>query len=343
MTRLRLLPGTVALSGLFLAAGLTVAVPGVASPQVHATGTTASSARTIPTAKPGKSGIVYDLKAYAAAVKSKDWVYTPNGLAYKTCVYHAPAGATIDNGVIINRNGTRVRMKLCTHPTLAYPKTSTTRQATPSVITPASAWWADSWWNAPTWLNYLWERYSVPSNPSQSGALIFFFPSFEDSGGTTILQPVLTWGANPPIVTNPNIWYITSWYVWNYNKNYVTSNSVHVAPGNTIVGSIIATSCNPNGTCTWSVQAGVEGGSSVNPLTVTSGVSFTSVQGGVMEVPRATGCVQTPASGHEAFRNLSVSTHDGIVSPSFTNQIPNSQCSVHVQSSSTATDILWSP
>jgi hypothetical protein len=313
-----------------------------------------ATVRTVSAGKPAKPWIVQDRKAYAAAVKSKNWVYTPEGLAYKTCVYHIPTGAILDNGAIIKRNGARTQMA-CAHPTLAYPPTNSPRTATmpgvgtPDVGTPAAAgcpatntnWWAESCAIAPTWLDYLWERFSVPDNPTTSGARIFFYPSFQDAAQDTILQPVLTWGANTDTgVSNPNIWYITNWYVW--GGSYAISNNVHVGPGDTIDGAIVATSCNANGAnCTWTVESSVEGGSSTTPLTVVSGVPFTNVEGGVMEVQNATTCAQMPPNGHEAYRSLSVDTHSGSYAPAFQDYTPNKQCSVSVTSSSSGADILW--
>jgi hypothetical protein len=314
---------------------------------------TASTARPAP-AKPAKSWIVNDPKAYAAAVKSKNWVHTPEGLAYKSCVYDLPPGAIFDHGVIVKRNGTRT-LTTCTHPTLAYPRAdlphTLTRPTRPGAVPDAAAcpavtnpnWWADSCAVAPTWLTNLSERFSVPSNPTQDGALIYFFPGFTDSTGATILQPVLTWGANTTSnnVSNPNIWYITNWYVIGDGR-FMHSNNVHVGAGDTIDGSISATGCSSNGAnCTWTVSSNVEGGTATTPLTVVSGVPFTLVWGGVMEVPTGSGCVETPPNGHEAFRNLAVTTHSGSLTPAFTSHTPFPECSVSETSSSTGADILW--
>jgi len=348
----RLSPALAALGGLLVVASAAVAVPASAASLARENATiakTEASAGTAPAGQPAKRWIVHNPKAYAAAVKSKDWAYTPDGLVYKACVYHIPAGAIVDHGVIIRRNGTRTAMS-CAHPTLAYPATNSPRTVVPSRgVTPAAAncpasntnWWAESCAAAPTWLDYLWERFSVPSNPTTSGALIFFYPSLQDTAQDTILQPVLTWGANSITgVSNPNIWYITNWYVW--GNSYAITNNVHVAPGDTIDGSIVATSCNSGGfNCTWTVESSVEGGSATTPLTVVSGVSFTNVEGGVMEVPDATTCAQMPPNGHEAYRSLSVDTHDGSWAPSFSVYYPNRQCSVTETASSSGADILW--
>lgn len=352
MTGWRLSPVLAVVSGLLIAASAAVAVPASASSQVHENARiakTVSGARAASAPRPGKRWIVHDPKAYAAAIKSKDWAYTPEGLANKACVYHIPAGAIVDKGVIIKRNGTRTSMA-CAYPTLAYPATNSPRKAIQSGdVTPAAAncpasntnWWAESCAAAPTWLDYLWERFSVPDNPTTSGALIFFYPSLQDTAQDTILQPVLTWGANSTTgVSNPNIWYITNWYVW--GNSYAITNNVHVAPGDTIDGSIAASSCNSSGfNCTWTVESSVEGGSATTPLTVVSGVSFTNVEGGVMEVPTAATCAQMPPDGHEAYRSLSVDTHAGSWAPSFHVYYPNRQCSVSETASSSGADILW--
>lgn len=262
-------------------------------------------------------------------------------------MYSAPAGATVDQGMIVYRNGARRQMNRCTHPTLAYhPASAAPRPiAAPAVSPGLTSWLAVAFYPAPTWETYLSERFSVPANPSTSGAVIYYFPSLTDPHNSTILQPVLTWGANG-IVSNPNIWFITSWYVWNNNSNYVHStNSVHVGPGDTIDGSIATTSCNGNGTCTWTVDTCVEGGNCATPLTVVSGVPFSYAEAGVMEVGNdIASCAQMPANGHEAFRNLVLTTHDGFVTPNFTIEYPvASNCGVSETASSTGADIFWTP
>ncbi len=347
----RLSPALAVASGVLIAASAAAAAPASASSQIRENATianTAVSARTASAPKPGKRWIVHDPKAYAAAVKSKDWTYTPEGLANKACVYHIPAGAIVDNGVIIKRNGTRTEWLV------RIPRSRTRRRTHP-------ARWCGCRYARCCELpgqqhelvgGVLRRRTHLAGLPLGtllgtgqpdrcSGALIFFYPSLQDTAQDTILQPVLTWGANTTTgVSNPNIWYITNWYVW--GNSYAITNNVHVAPGDTIDGSIVATSCNGSGfDCTWTVESSVEGGSATTPLQVVSGVSFTNVEGGVMEVPRATTCAQMPPDGHEAYRSLSVDTHDGSWAPTFHVYYPNKQCSVTETASASGADILW--
>jgi hypothetical protein len=193
-------------------------------------------------------------------------------------------------------------------------------------------------------LVYTDEEYAVPSDPAQDGALIFRWGGMEDAGLTSLLQDVLTWGANGSIVTNPNIWYMTPWYLWNYFGDSVHGASIHVEAGDTIDNVLRASDCNSAGDCTWyeSVQDENTGGQAT--YTIGSDVAFSVVLGAVMEVPRASGCVETPANGHAAFRDLPVENIDyGFPTPDFGVSIPDSQCSVSETAFASGADILWSP
>jgi hypothetical protein len=270
---------------------------------------------------------------------------TPEGLAYKTCVYRLPSTARVDYDTIVYRNGTRHRVAPCTHPTLAYPAmrpaTGAASQASSSVSPPGTSQWEAQWkWQSPTWLTFLEERFSVPSNPSQSGALMYFFPAFETPTGNSILQPVLTWGNNG-VVTNPNIWYITAWY--GINGNYMPSGSIHVlGSAYTIDGSIVGRNCNGSGACQWTVAVSVVNGNQVT-IPVTAG-PFTWVFGGVMEVyePIAS-CAELPPNGHEAFRNLSVTNHNGAMPSTtlFTSLFTDHCSAIVLNGVATGGDITW--
>jgi hypothetical protein len=152
---------------------------------------------------------------------------------------------------------------------------------------------------------------------------------------------VLTWGANGNIVTNPNIWYVTPWYLWSGNS--VIGASIHVGVADTIVQSLTASDCDSSGDCTWVLGSTNETNGKSTSYTVTSGVPFTLVLGAVMEVPSADGCVETPANGHAAFRDLVMAGNTGTITPDFGVSIPDSQCSVSMTQSATGADILWKP
>jgi hypothetical protein len=324
--------------------------------------TTTRSLRSLDEQRPPAGGGRWDVNdpvAYRQAVRSGDWVYTPDGLSYKTCVYHAPNHAVLYNSKIIAPSGTIQRITPCQHPTLLYPGSAergtpgrgTSEPAigkvgvenTPCGFASGGVYWAASCnGSSPQWATSFDQEYAVPSDPAKDGALIFLWGGMEDAVGDTLLQDVLTWGANGNIVTNPNIWYVTNWYLWPGN-NSVISPSIHVAPVDTIVADLTASNCSSAGACTWLLQSTDENNGKVASLTVDSAATFDLLLGSVMEVPRASGCVETPTNGHAAFRRLTVTGNDGTMTPDFGTSTPDPQCSVSITQSATGADILWKP
>jgi hypothetical protein len=194
----------------------------------------------------------------------------------------------------------------------------------------------------PNWVTSTSELYGVPTNPTKDGTLIFLWGGLEDGSGDTVLQDVLTRGAKGSIVTNPNIWYVTPWYVW--SNNSVTGPSIHAGAADTILATLTASACNSAGDCTWALKATDETNGKSTSYSVTSGVSFDLLLGAVMEVPTFNGCVETPANGHAAFRQLVVKGSNGAtITPDFGTSTPDPQCSVSITASPTGGDILWKP
>lgn len=317
-------------------------------PEVAGLRSAQGSGKQAPGGSSGKPWIVYNPAAYHRAAKSKAWVYTPEGLMYKACTLRAPAHSTIAGDEIILRSGARQQIKPCKYPTLAYPGAG--KPAQPLSVIPAPGpcyfgrggdWWGATCWGSASPLTYLSEEYAVPTNPAKSGALMFFWGGLQDANGDTVLQDVLTWGANGA-VTNPNIWYVTPWYV--FNGRSAQGNSIHVAPGDTIYNSLTASNCNSSGDCSWELATTDLNNDRTGLLPITSGVSFNTLLGAVMEVPTANGCVETPANGHAAFRDLAASDiNSTTVTPQFGISTPDPQCSVSVRASATGADILWTP
>ena len=335
------------------------AQPTPPSPVIATPTTTAQSLQSLVGHAPagGKRWIVSDSVAYGQAVKSGKWVHTPSGLSYTGCVFHVPNHATVRSGLITLPSGATKQLKPCEYPTLAYPGAAkpaavapTTAPAAPAgLITPAGGpcgfgsggdyWAASCYGSQPTWVTSMTQEQAVPNDPTKDGALIFLWGGLEDANGDTLLQDVLTWGANGSIVTNPNIWYVTPWYLW--GNNSVTGASIHVGVADTLVMALTASDCNGSGDCTWVLQATDKNNGLVTSYTVGSEVNFTLVLGAVMEVPTAQGCVETPPSGHAAFRDLVMTGNTGTITPDFGTSTPDPQCSVSITQSSTGADILW--
>jgi hypothetical protein len=304
----------------------------------------------------GKRWLVSDPVAYGQAVKSKSWVRTPSGLSDTGCVFHVPDHATVRNGVITLPSGATQQLQPCQYPTLTYPGAASPSASQPSASQPAAAdatgapcyfgqggtyWAASCNSTSPTWVKSMTQEQAVPSDPTKDGALIFLWGGLENASGDTLLQDVLTWGANGNIVTNPNIWYVTPWYLWGGNS--VIGSSIHVGVSDTIVQALTASSCSSAGACTWVLKATDTTNGLSTSYTVGSDATFSLIFGAVMEVPSANGCVETPASGHAAFRDLVVTGNTGTLAPAFGTSIPDSQCSVSITQSSTGADILWKP
>ena len=306
----------------------------------------------------GKRWIVNDPAAYGQAVKSKRWVRTPSGLSYTGCVFHVPDHATVTNGLIRLPSGATHQMKPCEYPTLTYPGPAKTTATEPSTTEPGSGqtvpgtgpcyfgsstrFWALSCYGTdPSWMTSMTQEYAVPTDPAKSGALLFFWGGAENGSNGTLLQDVLTWGANGNIVTNPNIWYVTPWYLW--ANNSVTGASIHVGPLDTIVAGLTASDCNSSGDCTWVLSSTDTTNGRSTSYTVNSDSSFDMLLGAVMEIPTADGCDETPANGHMAFRDLVVTGSNGPITPDFGTSIADPQCSVSMTQSATGADILWKP
>lgn len=294
--------------------------------------------------------VVSDPVAYQEAEKSDDWEMTPEGLSFKTCVYDVPNNGVLRNNEIISPSGAVRKITPCTHPTITAP-VSAAPTATRGAIPPAGAcgfgsggtWWAASCYgSSPSWVTSFDQKYAVPSNPTQTGALIFLWGGIENAEGNTLLQDVLTWGANGNIVTQPDIWYVNNWYLWPGN-NSVISPSMHVNPNDTIIADLTASNCTSGGHCTWSLTSTDTVSGRTTSMTIGSGVAFDVLIGSDMEVPRAQGCVETPASGHAAFRNLTVKGNTGTITPTFGVSYPNPQCSITMNQTSSASDIIWKP
>lgn len=303
----------VAATALVLAAAVPVGVPVQAAAQ----------AADVPT-------VSDDPVAYARALKDPGWMATPGGLMRKECVQPMPAGARLNNGVVIHASGVRETVKPCTSPRLVRRLSAAAAE---------TEWMQGTWWDSPTWLRRLHVNYAVPAAPSRTGAVIFVFSSFQNSSHDTILQPVLTYGTNGGI--GGNYWYINSWYVWGNNAR--TGPTVRVNTGDTIFGAMEGNDCANTGTgCHWAVRTVNNTTGAESRIDITSGSSFRNAQGGVLEVYDEVGCAMLPANKHTAYRNIKIyGPTFNQLTPSFQGLTWNQQCGMYTSFTSTTTDIIW--
>jgi hypothetical protein len=201
-------------------------------------------------------------------------------------------------------------------------------------------WWAASCYGSdPAFVTSMDQEYAVPTNPATDGALIFIWGGLEDATGNTILQDVLTWGANGDIVTNPNIWYVTPWY--GADNDYVTGPSIHVAVADTIVADLTASDCSSSGVCTWTLASTDKTNGRSTSYTVTTSVPWDLVIGSDLEIPGNNPCGELPTNGHAAFRDLVLTGNDGAITPDFGTSLPDPHCSVSITQAANGADILW--
>ena len=240
--------------------------------------------------------------------------------------------------------GARARRDPAAHLTTAPDSLSPAAAGTACAFGPGGVWWAASCNGAaPDWATSFDQLYAVPANPASDGALIFLWGGMESANGTYLLQDVLTWGANGNIVTNPNIWYMTNWYLAP-NNDIVHGSSIHVGAGDTIQADLTSSNCSSAGACTWLESSADKTNGRSTTFTVTSPATFNLLIGAVMEVPASTvPCNQTPANGHAAFRALTIKGNGDTITPTFGTSTPDPHCGVSIRQASNGADILWTP
>lgn len=301
--------------------------------------------------KPGGPKVRYDATLYAKAKKSSYWVRTPDGLEYKSCFHQVPPGAKLipAEDKIVFSDGAVQTFASCPYPRLLAHRQAAARAHAPA--TPATnGWMQASWWNAPTALGYLSVNYAVPTAPSVSGATDYIFSSFEDSAGDSILQPVIGYGytsysnstAGSGTIGGNFLWE-ASYYVW--GNNAAAGYLYKVSPLDTITGTMSASGCGSGGgACTWTIHTKDMNSGYDSTLVVGSSPKYDTAQGGVLESYGASGCNMLFANGHAVFRNIVIKDeHGNQLTPSFAHYVWDQECSMYMNITSTAADIIWSP
>lgn len=286
-----------------------------------------------------------DPVAYAAAMKSPDWIKAPDGLVNKSCVIQVPSGTAIsDTQITLPSRRVIAYPKPCGYPTLVARKAAANGSPSPGTILPAtSGWLRHTQWDSPSWLTGISSIDKVPSWPSVRGSQVnYFFSSLQAS--QSIMQPVIGWGYN----NNPgsgDFYYLNDWYLW--GSNHVVSATVQVSAGDSIASVVGAglNTCRGDGShCNWSLLAADYNNSQYTYLTITSYAAWYEADGGVFESYGANGCAMLPADGSAWFQSISVDGNSySPVTPDFFDVADNQQCSMHTDYDSTYTAFFWTP
>jgi|SRR5208282_4282331 hypothetical protein len=250
--------------------------------------------------------------ASQATMDHPGWVQIPGELIRPDCVHEIPNGASVEveDGQItgdVMLNGARIaHYDACPEDAvITRPRGRTQNLAhTPGT---GNGWVEADQWEASLGskdnIDFMGGNWTVPSNPSSNGALIYLFNGIEPSSENWILQPVLQYGSNGAF--GGNYWVIASWMVGPNNYAfYGTPEKVH--PGNSILGYTEMTGTSGN-TLYWTVEAQDTTTGAYSYITVhTSGLHWTWAFAGVLEAYNVTSCSEFPASGREVFNDSTV-------------------------------------
>jgi hypothetical protein len=174
-----------------------------------------------------------------------DYVQTPGGWLYhKSCTPEIEEGAVVDEQLVVRRvDGTSYQLPPCAYPHYKLDADGSLHSA--EVLEPTTNGWVEDGYryNAGGFKQFNADWY-VPASPNTNGGLVYFFPGFEPTDGSRILQPVLQWGYNGDF--GGNMWTIASW-------SCASGSCPHSAPHQTwpnhhIYGKITGSSCS-NGIC----------------------------------------------------------------------------------------------
>lgn len=286
--------------------------------------------------------------SYAEASMSPDWVATPAGLAYKSCVHEVPNDAVVSlsDGTVVSA-GVTSKIPSCPYSGIvAYPDTASDgsivqvptdkNSSTPPPPLP-SGWWVGSWWNSPSQITRLSATWAVPNNPTSNGALIYLFPSIEPTSGTSIVQPVLQWGTGA--AGGGNAWNVASWYV-------TGGSSVHTALLATAAGHILSgyMSRGSSTSGTWTINVTDTTTGQYRTLGTNTGItSWKTAQGGILEVYSISACNQLPNSTSAHFYYISVTTTAGGLPTFAPTYWQSGVCSDGALAGSNYTYVTWVP
>lgn len=279
--------------------------------------------------------------SYAVASASPDWLPTPAGLAYKSCVHQVPDGAEVSEDGTVALNG----VVLDKIPPCAYSGMVKVPRVADQGIGSAAAppvpltdgWWLDSWWTSSSQIVSHTAKWTVPPNPTSNGATVFLFPSVEPSGsGGGIVQPVLQWGVSA--AGGGDYWRMANWFVPSGTGSAVFGSLVSTTAGRTITGTMTRSS---GTSASWTIGFTQSSPGTGAWLTVGTGItSWKAVQGGVLEVYYASACNKLPNTTSVKFSGIAVQSPSGGITPSWTNNRRVTSCS-SISSTSTTTTLGW--
>lgn len=247
------------------------------------------------------------------------WVQIPGELIRPECVHEIPNGARVETkegqitGDVTLNGALLAHFDACSEEAV---KTRTQSQAKSVGRTPGTGnGWveASQWYDSNQNVDLIYGYWTVPSNPSQNGGLIYLFNGIEPSIQSYILQPVLQYGVGN--AGGGNYWAIASWLV---GSSYVFHSPLEtVSPGNSLFGYTEVTGTSGS-TLDWRVEAYDETTGAYSWITTSSsGLTWSWAYAGVLEAYGITSCAQFPSNLKDSFTQTAV--YEGTTSFNTTN------------------------
>jgi hypothetical protein len=243
-----------------------------------------------------------------AALAHPDWVQIPGEIIRPECVHEIPNGSkveTVDGKITgdVTLNG-----KLLAHYEPCAEEAIATRHPSPSEDRAGRAPGLDGWVEATQWddtnqnVDLIYGNWTVPSNPSENGGLIYLFNGIEPSVQTYILQPVLQYGVGA--AGGGNYWAVASWLV---GTDYVFHSGLEtVNPGDTLFGYTEVTGTSGS-TLDWRVEAEDSTTGAYSWITTTStGLEWSWAYASVLEAYGISSCSQLPSNLYDNFTGTEV-------------------------------------
>jgi len=238
---------------------------------------------------------------------------TPIGRFHKTCIHKVPNGATVGEDGSVTDQGRRIaKFDRCRYAPRDVHKPI--EVGDPDVMPTIGHQWvafvsarAVKSKVGVSFFSGMWNYFTVPPNPpSNGGQTVFFFPAFQNSPGTAIIQPVLQWG--PSAIGGGNRWTIASWYI-DHDLNVYTGPLYNSGAGHVIRGGMDGGSCadgNSSGICTWKITTQDQSNLFESTLIADTREVFSWAAKGALEVWNLTSCRQLPNTTSELFRDTIV-------------------------------------
>jgi hypothetical protein len=240
-----------------------------------------------------------------AVMEHPDWVQVPGELIRPDCVHGVPNGARVEIGKDGASGDVMLNGILIAHYDACPEAPVLTRPSAGAKGLANDPGTGNGWVEASQWLvslgsgdniDLIQGNWTVPSDPSVNGSLIYLFNGMEDSTYAWILQPVLQYGVG--YAGGGNYWVIASWLVGK-SAYYSPLETVH--PGDSLTGYTKMTGVSGS-ELKWKVDAKDNTTGAYSYLDAHStGLQWTWALAGVLESYGINSCSDFPASGKAVF------------------------------------------